>query len=554
MNTLDRFIGYFAPAWAVNRIAARATLSQMAAYTGGSGGYDAGRLNRLTKAQRGTSAKEFEIPGDQIDRLRYESWNLFRNNTYARKIVRSLESKVIGQGLHPDSMAVNDDGTPAVEFRRRAKELWNAIQSGFDYRGLPGRGGLTMGGLQRLALRATILSGDSLYRLVPVLPAEQIGRDIPVPVTLQVIDCSRLADDVTVPTGDMPANHVMYRGIELDADGRRVRYWLKTYLAGTSIEQDVVSIPAEQVGHLFLEDDIDQYRGVPWFASALLQMRDTGDLQYNVLMASKMAACVVLGYRKPTGASRWGLNASSESNPTSADGTDLTDADGNAITKIQPGMFVNLGRDGELQGFSPPQLNMNSEAFIQHMLRGTAAGLPGIKSSTVTGDYRNSSFSSEKSADNDTWPEIQALQEWFSTSFCQPIYDAVIRAGVLAGYFDGIIDPVEFGQNAGRYVDARWQGPVSLSINPTDDINAAALRMQHGISSPQKECAKVGVGWREVINDIAEFYTAAREAGLPDEVVNNVLSVGSQDVIAQTLKQDQQTQQTDSQATEAEAI
>ena len=38
----------------------------------------------------------------------------------------------------------------------------------------------------------------------------------------------------------------------------------------------------------------------------------------------------------------------------------------------------------------------NAEAWIQHMLRSTAAGTPGTKSSTVTGDFRRSSFSSER--------------------------------------------------------------------------------------------------------------------------------------------------------------
>lgn len=540
MNTLDRVIGFFSPAWAVNRVAARATLSQMEAYTGAKGGYDAGRLNRITRGQLGSGIKEFEIPGEQIDRLRWQSWNLFRNNTYARKIVRSLESKVIGTGLNPDSMAMNEDGSPAVEFRQRAKELWTSIQSGFDYRGLPGRGGMTLPGLQRLALRATVLSGDSFYRLVPLNSSEMFEHDIPIPLALQVIDASRLADDLSVASADAPEGNVVYRGIEFDQSGRRVAYWLKTFQAASSMQTGVERVLAESIGQLYIEDDIDQQRGVPWFAPALLPMRDTGDLQYNVLMASKMASCVVLGYRKPTGSTRFGLNAGTDVNPNTADGSDLTDADGNPITKIQPGMFVNLGRDGDLQGFAPPQLNMNSEGFIQHMLRGVAAGLPGIKSSTVTGDYRNSSFSSEKAADNDTWPEIEALQEWFSTSFCQPIYEAVIRAGVLSGYFDGIVQADEFAANAGRYIDARWQGPISLSINPKDDVDSAAGRMQHGLASPQRECAKLGVNWREVLTDLAEFYKVASDLGLPQEVINNVLSVGSQDVIAQTMAQQQQ--------------
>ena len=535
MNIMDRFISFVSPRWGLARLEARATLQQIEGIANGKSGYDAGKLNRLTKGRLGTEAKEHAIPLEQIERVRWQSWNLWRNNPYARKIVRNLESKVVGKGMFPVSHAVNPDGSPNVEFRAQAKKLWMAIQNNFDSRGLPGRGGVTMGGLQRLALRAVILSGETLDRLIPITQDEQQQRDLPIPLTLQMIDAARLADAHHPATGTIAEGNILYRGIEINPDtGKRIAYWVNQYLPGyvTATYGTSQRLPAEQVCHLYVEDDIDQLRGVPWFAAALLQARDTGDLQYNVLKASAMAACVVMGYRKPTGAAKFGLNAASETNPTSADGTDLTDEDGNAITKIQPGMFVNLGRDGALEGFSPNQPNTNAEAFIQHMLRGISAAFPGVKASTVHGDYRNSSFSSEKAADNDTWPEIESVQEWFGASFCQPIYEAVIRAGVLSGYFDGVVSADEFGANPASFLAASWQGPTVKSINPMVDVNAAGLRMKFGLSSLQMECAALNVNWIDVLNNIAEIYEVAVQKGIPEEVVNNILGVTAQQVIA----------------------
>lgn len=533
MNTLDRFIGFFSPRWAVDRVVARATLNQIEGVTNGKSGYNAGKLNRFTKGRFGASIKENEIPSGQIDRIRAQSWDLYRNNTYARKIVRNILSKVIGKGLVPESLAVNADGTPNVAFREKAKVLWASIQSGFDRRGMPGHGGLTTSGLQKLALKAVILSGHTLYRLVPIEAAEQLRRDLPMAFTLQLIDAGRLADS-HLSDVNMPEGHHVCRGIEYDAECNRVAYHIHDAAPGRNdLTTSVKRIPAAEIGHLYVEDDIDQDIGIPWFAPAILQARDTGDLQYNVLKASAMAACVVMGYRKPTGAQRFGLNSASENNPTSADGTDLTDEDGNAITKIQPGMFINLGRDGAIEGFSPNQPNINAEGFIQHMLRGIAAGMPGVKSSSVTGDYRASSFSSEKSADNDAWPEIEDVQDWFATSFCQPIFESVLRAAVLSGYFDGIVSADEFAANVGRFTATNWQGPVSRSINPTDDANAAGLRMKYGISSLQMECAKLNVNWLDVLNHIDELYEQAESRGIPQEVINNILGVTVQSVTDQ---------------------
>lgn len=101
---------------------------------------------------------------------------------------------------------------------------------------------------------------------------------------------------------------------------------------------------------------------------------------------------------------------------------------------------------------------------------------------------------------------------------------------MFSGYFQGIITTDDFLANRGRYVAAKWQGPVAQSINPEKDAGAATARMKGGLSSPQMECAKVNVNWRDVLNDVAEFYSAAEEKGIPAEYVNNVFSVDTKDV------------------------
>lgn len=529
VNLLDRIIGYIAPETGLRRVQARASIQNMQAFFGtNKGPYSAANKTRLNMAG-GTLYKENDVDPNRLQSLRVDAWNLYRDNPSARKLVRSITSKVIGRGMVPESLATDASGNAAVEFRARAKKLWFEMQTGFDSRGLPGRGGQTLSGLQRLALRNCIITGESLAQIKPITASERAARGLPVPVVLQLIDGMRLAEETDIEKEKIQTGNHLFRGIEFDANWNRVRYWLKD---GQSSNAAIKPVEAKYITHLFIEDDIDQFRGVSWFAAAMMQMKDTSDLQYNVLKASAMAACVVGSYSKPTGATRWGLNAS-ETSAGTADGTDLTDADGNAITKIQPGMFVNTGKDGSFELHSPNQPNMNPEAFIQHLQRGTGTCFPGVKASTITGDYRNSSFSSERSADNDTWPEIHELQEWFSASFCQPIYESVVRAGVLSGYFDGIVSASEFQSDPGRYCSASWHGPVALSINPKDDAEAAVARIHGGLSSLQMECAKVNVNWRDVMNDAAELQTVAAEKGLPDEFVNNLIGIDTSDHIVE---------------------
>ena len=557
MNMLDRLIAYFAPEAGARRIAARASLQQINALIGTpKGPYSAANRNRLN-AQTRYIWKENDVDSARQRSLRADSWELYRDNPNARKIVRTIIAKVIGrEGMRPESLAMNADGTANVAFREKAQELWARIQSGFDARGLPSKGGQTFAGLQKLALKNVILSGDILFRLQPINGDKQAAHDLPIPLCLQLIDTCRLADDTAIARTQIQSGNAVFRGIELNSLGERVAYHVETLPVYASAEQtgEVRRLTVAEIGHLYAEDDIDQLRGTPWFAAALVNMRDTGDLNYNVLKASAMAACFVGSYSKPTGATRVGLSQSAGPVASSVDGTDLTDSDGNTITKIQPAMLINTGKDGKFELHSPNQPNMNPEGFVQHLQRQTATAMPGVKASTITGDYRNSSFSSERSADNDNWPELHDVQEWFASCFCQPIYETILRVAVVEGFFDGIISLDEFQANPGRFSAANWQGPVSLSINPTDDAKAAGMRVKHGLSSPQMECAKVNVNWRTVLDNIAEFYETAGNLGIPETVINNILGIDPEAVTAQATAEQIETATPPEEAVDVEAV
>ncbi len=508
---LDRIIGFFAPIYAMQRMAARQVSWSLESWGANvANGYDAGKKTRLTKGWMGSNLNENAIPRGQVDQLRWNSWELYRNNPHARKICRSLEAKVIGRGLKPASQAMRRDGSAHIEFREAVERLWSDIGDELDVRGAPGRGGQCIADLQKTALRAVILGGEVFYSGKRRTPKEAFSLGLTIPFQIQLIHAQRLAN-ISQESG---ANgNEIYQGIELSADGSRAAYYLlDRHPSEPGVSSEPQRIPAGRIGHLYISDDVDQLRGVPWFAAALLQMRDTSDYQYNELKSSALAACIVLGYRRSSGQSQFGLQP--------PDNWDLTDADGNKITHIQPGMFLDLGMNGQIEGFNPARPSTSAEAWINHMIRSTATAVPGVKGSTLTGDYRNSSFSSERSADNDAWPEIEGIQDWFVWNFMQPVYQEVIRTAMLTGYFDGIVTDSEFADNEKAFLAAEWQGPVAMSINPTDDAKAAALRIQNFTSSPQIECRKLGRDWRKIQRDLDEFLQHSEQLDIPEEFVS----------------------------------
>ena len=536
-RSLDKLIGLFSPLRALQRTQARATMDQITAFTGGQSGYEAGKLNRFTKGSQPGNASENTLPRAMVDRVKWKSADLFRNNPHARKIVRTLQAKVVGRGLVPMSRATTADDKPDAEFRKRAGELWEAVSGQIDYRGKPGFGGQHFGGLQQLALLKNIIGGEILYRLISRSPEEQADLGLEIPFQLQLIDGERLVGDQNISALDVEEGNEVSLGVELRPDGTRAAYHIldKHPSGGSTFTR---RISAQQIGHLFVSDDIDQLRGVPWFAASLTNIRDTADYQFNELKASAIAACVTLGVRRPSGASKFGVDQ--------PEGWSLTDADGNALTAMQPGMIVDLGQDGALEGFDPGRPGNNTEPFIQHLTRTSAVGLPGVKASTLTGDYRGASFSSERSADNDAWPELEVVQDWFALGFCQPIYEAVIRAGMLSGWFEGVVSATEFNEREKDFLAVRWQGPVAKTINPMDEAKAADMRIANGSSTPQKEAAALATDWRQNLRDLKEYMEFGAELGLPEELVKQHLGI-NENILADVLsvEADAATKETD---------
>lgn len=540
-SPIEYAIGLVSPRWAASRAEwnlyrqniknsaqVHQSMQQMLS-SRSAGGYEAGKQNRLAGKNIQGSAHENDLPRPQINTMRWRSWNLYRNNPQARKIIRTLGAKVVGRGLSPQPQATQKDGTPHVEFRKRARAIWTEWCKESDFRGKPGRGGQNFVSQCKTGLRSVVLSGGLLYRFHHLDRAEQKRQKVLVPLTIQLLHADRL-DETKHGKG-------IFYGAELDSEGKTVAYHVLKGGTGATVANGLAAptserIDAKDMGHLYAEEDIDQILGTPWLGAALLTMDDRRHYEASELTAAEMGSCFVAGYRR----SRGKTGGIGLPNPDS--NLDLTDADGNAISRIQPGMFLDLGTDGEFQSINPNRPNSGAEAFIAHLIRSEGVSVPGVKSSTLTGDYRNSSFSSERSADNDVWPELEDLQDFFSSGFCQPIYEEVVKTAVASGLFDDVpgFSAQDFNERMRDYLNSQWQGPVPRSINPVDDADAARERVKNANSSPQREAAQIGRDWRQIIDEIDEFIAYCKDRKVPDDIWQQALGIEQKDADAAVAK------------------
>lgn len=509
--------------------AARSLLSQIQAVTGSGSQYAAAKKTRFNFGQFGGRGTENAVSTSDLDSLRWQSWKLFRDNPHARKVVRQLTVKVIGTGMHPQPRVMTPGGAADEAARKAIASLWSRAQACLDVRGRAGAGGLDIAQMQAAALKQVILSGEVLARKVYLNESSRVARRAPVGLAIQLIHGKRLLDQTD-------ATYV--RGVQFNGFGERLSYLVNSVHPEDSLGEPK-QVPARSLIHLYQSEDVDAIRGVPWFAPAIIPMRDVADYTEAEIRSALVAACLSFAYTPGVG--QTGLDL------PSADGGDLVDGAGNPVTDVQPGMILKLTRGGKVDMLNPARPNAAAEAFVASLVRTEASAFPGIKGSTLTQDYRNSSFSSERAADNDLWPEIELVQQWFANHLMQPIYEAFVTQAVAEGRFaPGVIDPTEFAADPDRFLACEWRGPIARSIKPSEDALAARERVRAGISSPQIEAARVGQDWRRIVEDQADFIAQCDAVGLPEDVIaqmlglDNPASVGAGKTVPASGDQDEE--------------
>ena len=228
-------------------------------------GANVGRRNDGWMTSGGDANAEI---GSANARLRTRARDLVRNNAYAAKAVQSLTANVIGGGIVPRA----DD---------RTDELWARWSDTAD-----AAGNTDFYGLQSLIMRTMVESGSCLVRRRIRRPEDGLA----IPLQLQVLEPDHL--DTSRDIAVLDNGNTIEQGIQFDAIGRRVGYWLYPRHPGgqSRIGRDAFEsrfVPADEVLHIFDVLRPGQVSGVTWFAPAIVKMRDLDDYDEAELVTEK---------------------------------------------------------------------------------------------------------------------------------------------------------------------------------------------------------------------------------------------------------------------------
>lgn len=393
----------------------------------------------------------------------------------------------------------------------------------------------TLTGLVRLAVAQFTTTGE-------VFCTAEYPRDRkPFRTAIQMIDPDRLS---TPPT--MREDQYLKMGVEKDRYGAPIAYHIRDVhpgdpLAGRNSWTRVSRTYGwgrDKVIHIFEQQRAAQTRGFSTMVAALKEARITKRFRevtlQNAVLNATYAATIEsdmspeLVFQAMGGAA---IDPRTVSNAVASvqagylgayqaytEGSENLTLDGVKVPLLPPGTKLNLR--------SPSQGGLIGTDFEQSLLRYIAAIL-GVSYEQLSKDYSKTNYSSARAANNETWKTMQSIKRNVADRFATSIYMLWLEEAIAIGEITSMPrNAPSFWDrmNKDAYGACEWIGASRGQIDELKETQAAALRLQMGLSTYEDEHARLGKDWRRV------FAQIEREQKLIKE--REIILTGHQEMMA----------------------
>lgn len=461
--------------------------------------FAAAQLSRLTG---GWSSSNVSANADlfrSLDTLRARSRDLCNNNDYAKRFLGMVAANVVGgNGFTLQARVYDKPGVPDTG----ANDAIEAAFARWCRRGacdVTGR--LSFRDLQQLVVKAAARDGEALVRKVRGKAAGNAFG-----YALQLIDIDRL-DTRLIRAAEGGQNEIRM-GVEIDAFGRAVAYWLRGYHPGDSygmaagaVQAAHLRVPAEEIIHVFMAERPEQLRGQPWMHAAMTRLNNLGGYEEAAVIAARV------------GASQMGFFTDPDGNTSNAlkDGEDADT--GELFMDADPGVFKSLPPGVTFEKFDPNYPAAMYADFVKACLRGIASGL-GVAYHALANDLEGVNFSSIRAGTLEERDQWVSVQEWMKDAFIEPVFDEWLRHALAMGQITlatGKPLPVE---KLDKFSAHGFQGRRWSWVDPLKDMEAKILGIQHGLTSPQQVAAELGVDYEDILVEIKAAQDMADKIGV----------------------------------------
>lgn len=420
----DRAIAAVAPQWGLRRREARVKLSKRS--------YDAASGGPRTADWRRDNGDANVANGPYLVRVRETSRELKRNNGWARRALAVWGNNVIGRGLVPVAIGV-DEYTAG-----QANEIWRewAESTLCDHDGRQ-----LFRGKQRLAFDSMIESGECLLarRRGPggILQVQLLESDY--------LDHNKngLNADGTFGEEGGPIIH----GVEFNDRGARVAYWIFDQHPGSYLPVSTYHsrrVPAKDIIHLYHQERPGQVRGFPWLAAAVLKLKDY-EGWHDAEMQRKWTAAQFAVFVRDI------------------DGTGVGDEedDTGTIERLTPAMIEYLPQGKDISLATPPQ-DAGADVFAKLTLHAISVGIGpgGLPFEELTGDMSQANFTQSRMGRQTHWAGVESVREHtIIPQLCHGVWAWVMEDALIRGDLDSI-------------PRSKWTGQPMPFVDPGKEVRA----------------------------------------------------------------------------------
>lgn len=360
----------------------------------------------------------------------------------------------------------------------------------------------------RLAVGGYVMAGEFLAT------AEWIKGDPmrPLRTAMQMVSPDRLSNP-----NDLADTKFLRRGVHRDQYGRPTHYSFRQAHPGdlTAMQDRYTwkKVPAEtgwgrlQVLHIMEQRLPDQSRGVADMTSVLKHMRMTKQFQEIVLQnavvnatyaaaiesdmpTDQVVAAMGGGEEGTVSAMNWYLGLLTEYSQNSRN----ISLDGVKVPHLFPGTKLNMQLAGNPGGVGVD--------FESSLLRHIAAGL-GVSYEELSRDYTKTNYSSAQASMATTWRYMQTRKKIVADKYAAAVYRLVVEEEIANRNL-----PLPPGKDRSWFYEplvkdalcrSAWIGASRGQIDQLKETEAAAMRIQTGISTLEMECARLGQDYRDII-------------------------------------------------------
>jgi len=536
VNIIDSFYKAVNPRKALAREMDRFKLKTMQKFT--NSGYDQSGASHTKKSMRGWRANSRTAREDidpNLHTLRQRSRDLYMSSPLAVSALKTKKTNTIGSGLRLKSridykfLGISQEQAAVMEANiEREFELFakskhiDALKLNNFYE------------LQPLAFGSWKLNGDCFS----LIKYEKPTTWMPYGLRIYLIEGDRVTtpntsategaslhgtSNYTIGKNTKNGNYI-YSGVEVNAAGGVVAYWvcnqyLNSTLDGTERKWERVEAYGAKTGnpnvlHLFDAERCEQYRGVPFLAPVIEQLKQITRYTEAELMAAVVQSFFTAFIKTtlPTNVDPFTGEITGEPTPYAPPSSGDFELGPGTFNILQPGEDIIMA--------DPKRPASGFEGFIATMAKTIGAALE-IPYELLMKSF-TASYSASRAALLEAWKTIKVDRAFFDNDFCQPLYELWLSEAVAIGRIRApgfFIDPLI----KAAWCKSEWIGPTQGQLDPVKEVEAAILRKDNGFSTCEQETTGLtGGNWDDNIEQAKIENQKFKDAGFINEAIPGI--------------------------------